>query len=76
MRRQILDAFRARYGTWPLRQLTENFVFAYLESLKPHAARNHMKTLRRLLRHAKHDVTRDIKAPRPRASSTRVGLPK
>ena len=69
MRRAILERFRERYGTWPLRQLTENFITAYLETLKPHAARNHLKALRGLLQHAKHDVTRFIKAPK--ATSTK-----
>ena len=69
MRRPILERLRDRYGQWPLRQLTENFLNAYLETLKPHAARNHLKTLRGLLQHAKHDVTRGIKAPK--ATSTK-----
>ena len=60
MRRPILERFRERYGQWPLRQLTENFLVAYLESLKPHAARNHLKALRGWLRHAKHDAARHI----------------
>ena len=41
--------------------LNENFLTAYLQTMKPHAARNHLKALRGWLRHAKHDVTRDIK---------------
>jgi integrase len=59
-RRLILERFRERYGQGLLRQLNENFLTAYLEKLKPHAARNHLKALRGLLRHAKHDVTRGI----------------
>jgi integrase len=68
MRRPILEKFRQNYGQWPLRQLNENFVTAYLESLKPHAARNHLKALRAFLKHAKHDVTRNIKAPKAKSS--------
>jgi integrase len=60
-RRAILERFRVAYGQWPLRQITANFLSAYLETLTPHAARNHLKALRGLLQHAKHDVTRDIK---------------
>jgi integrase len=60
MRRAILEHFREDYGHYPLGQLNENFLTAYLESLKPHAARNHLKALRGLLRHARHDVTRGI----------------
>jgi integrase len=67
MRRPILEKFRERYGQWPLRQISENFVEAYLGTLKPHAARNHLKTLRALLQHAKHDVTRAIKAPKAKS---------
>ena len=68
LRKPILEHFRARYGTWLLRQLTENFLVAYLESLKPHAAHNHSKTLRGLLRHAKHDVTRNIRASKAKST--------
>jgi integrase len=67
-RRLILERFRERYGQGLLRQLNENFLSAYLESFKPHAARNHLKALRGFLRHAKHDVSRGIQI---RASSKR-----
>jgi integrase len=67
MRRAIFEGFRNRYGQWPLRQVNENFLTAYLESLRPHAARNHLKALRGLLRHAKHDVTRSITAPKAKS---------
>jgi integrase len=60
MRRPILEKFRARYGEWLLKQMTENFIAAYLESMLPHAARNTLKALRGFLKHAKHDVTRNI----------------
>jgi integrase len=60
MRRAILEGFREPYGHYPLGQLNENFINAYLESLKPHAARNHLKALRGWLKHARHDVTRGI----------------
>jgi integrase len=63
-RRAILEGFRDRYGQWPLRQLTANFLGAYLDTLKPHAARNHLKALRGLLRHAQHDVTREVTPPK------------
>jgi integrase len=52
----------------PLRQLTENFIDAYIDTLKPHAARTQLKVLRRFLRHAKHDVTRNISAPRAKSN--------
>ena len=60
MRRAILERFRDAYGQYPLGRLNENFLTAYLESLKPHTARNHLKALRGLLKHARHDVTRGI----------------
>ena len=44
--------------------MTENFIDAYLNTLKPFAARNHLKALRGFLQHAKHDVTRNIRAPK------------
>jgi integrase len=68
MRRAILERLRERYGQWPLRQINENFIEAYLNTLKPHAARNHLKALRALLQHAKHDVTRGIKAPKAKSA--------
>ena len=61
-RRPILERFRERYGEHQLRHVNSNFISAYLESMKPHAARNHLKTLRGFLRHAKHDVTAGIVA--------------
>jgi hypothetical protein len=42
MRRAILERFRERYGEYPLGRINENFITAYLETLKPHAARNHL----------------------------------
>ena len=60
MRRAILEHFRETYGQFPLGRLNENFIDAYLDVLKPHAARNHLKALRGWLKHAKHDVTRGI----------------
>jgi integrase len=67
MRRAILEGFRADYGHYPLGQLNANFLTAYLESLKPHAARNHLKALRGLLKHARHDITRSIEPPKARS---------
>ncbi|MGA2312720.1 MAG: tyrosine-type recombinase/integrase [Xanthobacteraceae bacterium] len=67
MRRAILEHFRERYGQWPLRHINENFLTAYLENLRPHAARNHLKALRGLLRQAKHDITRGITAPKAKS---------
>lgn len=61
MHRPILERFRKAYGEHPLQQITENFIEAYIETMKPHSARNHLKALRRFLRHAKHDVTRNIR---------------
>jgi integrase len=61
MRRPILERFRERYGDLPLGRLTASFVETYLDKLKPHAARNHLKALRGLLQHAKHDVTAGMK---------------
>jgi integrase len=58
----MLEKFRERYGAWPLHHINENFLDAYLSTFKPHAARNHLKALRGFLQHAKHDVTRGIKA--------------
>jgi integrase len=60
MRRAILERFRESYGEFPLGRLPERFLNTYLESLKPHAARNHLKALRGLLKHARHDITRGI----------------
>jgi hypothetical protein len=63
-RRPILERFRNRYGPWPLRQITGNFIEAYLDLLKPQAARNTRNALRGFLKHAKHDVTRGIALPK------------
>lgn len=68
MRRAILERFRNQYGEFPLAKLHENFLLAYLDTLKPHAARNHLKALRGLLQHARHDVTRGIKAPKAKSN--------
>jgi integrase len=68
MRRAILERFRERYGEYPLGRINENFLTAYLEALKPHAARNHLKALRGLLRHARHDITRGIEAPKAKSA--------
>jgi integrase len=71
MRRATLNKFRETvatgltgltYGELPVSKITENFVTAYLDRMKPHAARNTLKALRGWLRHAKHDVTRGITA--------------
>jgi integrase len=67
MRRAILERFRERYGEYPLGRINENFLTAYLETLKPHAARNHLKALRGLLKHARHDITRGIEAPKAKS---------
>jgi integrase len=67
MRRRILERFRERYGHLPLGRLNENFVTAWLESLRPHAARNHLKALRGLLKRARHDVTRGIETLKARS---------
>jgi hypothetical protein len=67
MRRAILERFRERYGEYPLGRINENFLTAYLEALKPHAARNHLKALRGLLKHARHDITRGIEAPKAKS---------
>jgi hypothetical protein len=72
MRRAILERFRETYGQFPLQQLNENFLTAYLEKLKPHAARNHLKALRGLLQHARHDVTKGIKAPKARRTDLAI----
>jgi integrase len=64
LRRPLLERrIRVPYGQRPLKQITANFVEALLESLPPHAARNLKKALRGFLKHAKHDVTRDIELP-------------
>jgi integrase len=62
-----LERFREPYGSWPLRQLTENFLRAYLDSLTLSAARKALAALRGWLVHAKHDVTRGIKLPRAKS---------
>jgi hypothetical protein len=67
MRRFILEGFREEYGHYPLRQLNENFIDAYLGSLRPHAARNHLKALRGWLKHTRHDVTRGIEPIKARS---------
>jgi integrase len=67
MRRAILERFRETYGQFPLGRLNEDFINVYLETLKPHAARNHLKALRGLLQHARHDVTKGIKAPKAKS---------
>jgi integrase len=68
MRRAILEKFRERYGKGALTQITTNFIEAYLDSLKPHAARNHLKALRGLLRYAKHDVTGQLRLAKAKST--------
>jgi integrase len=67
-RRAILEGFRERYGDWLVRQITENFLEAYLGALKPQAARNHLMALRGLLQHAKHDVARNLRPPKAKST--------
>lgn len=74
-RRRYLEHFREKYGDWPLRQLNENFVTAYLQTMKPQPARNHVKALRGWLRHANHDVTRNIKLPTAKSTKRRSWPP-
>jgi integrase len=62
--RAALERFRERYGSWPLHQLTENFLSAYLDSLIASAARDCLVALRGWLKHAKHNVTRGIELPK------------
>lgn len=64
LRRPSLEKFRNRYGEWQLQQLTERFLAAYLDKLKPHAARNTLKAFRGWLVHARFDVTRNVKLPK------------
>jgi integrase len=66
--RPILEKFRQKYGMWPLRQITANFIEAYIGPMKPHPARTTLKVLRRFLKHAKHDVTSEIKSPKAKTN--------
>src|SRR5262249_4251618 len=45
MRRPILEKFRIRYGEFPIGRLHADFVNAYLDKLRPHAAKNTLKAL-------------------------------
>jgi integrase len=70
LRRPLLEhRIREPYGQWPLKQMTTNFIQALLEGMPPHSARNLKKALGGFLKHAKHDVMRDIVLPP--AKSTR-----
>src|SRR5262245_22083503 len=61
MRRPILEKFRASYGELPLGRMHADFLDAYLDRMKPHAAKNTLKALRHWLRQAKHDITAGMK---------------
>jgi hypothetical protein len=74
-RRAVLERLREKYGQWPLRQISENFIDAYLTTLTAHAARNHAKALRGLLRHAKCDVMRNITLPKAKSNKHRSWTP-
>ena len=67
MRCPIFERFRISYGELPLGRLHAPFLEAYLSSMKPHAARNAFKALRGFLKHARHDVTRDIAPPKAKS---------
>lgn len=75
MRRPILERFRKAYGEFPLSRLNQGFVETYLDTLKPHAARNHFKALRGFLQHAKHDVTQGIKLVKAKSKKHHSWLP-
>jgi integrase len=69
MRRAMLERFRAQHGDKPLALLPQKFIAHVLSTMKPHAARNWLSTLRALLQFAKahglcaQDATQGIKLP-------------
>lgn len=70
VRRAILERFRAEHGDKPLSLLPQKFIGYVLSTMKPHAARNWLKTIRHLMQFAlaqemvPADVTAGIKLPR------------
>jgi integrase len=69
MRRAILERFRAQHGDKPLSLLPQKFIAHVLSTMKPHAARNWLSTIRALLQFAAghglcaQDATQGIKLP-------------
>jgi integrase len=69
-RRAILERFRATHGDKPLAMLPPKFIEALLDKMRPHAARNWLKTIRSFCKFAvkrglmRDDPTRDIELAR------------
>ena len=69
MRRAMLERFRAQHGDKPLSLLPQKFIAHMLSTMKPHAARNWLSTIRALLQFAAvhglcaQDPTQGIKLP-------------
>jgi hypothetical protein len=68
MRRAILERFRNRFGRLPVREMESQHLEKYLAKLKPHAAKNALKTLRGLLEHARHDVSWGLRLPKAKST--------
>jgi integrase len=74
MRRAILENFREKHGDKPMHLMPARFIVAMLDGKKPHAARNWLKALKSLCRHAlahgtiKEDPTAGLKLPRVKDS--------
>src|SRR4051794_3725354 len=49
MRRAILERFRTDYGHFPIATLPQKFIVVALSKMRPHAARNWLKSIRALM---------------------------
>jgi integrase len=72
MHRSHLERLRAKYGNKNIASMPAEFISRMIADLSPHVARNRIKVLRKLLKHAKAiglvqaDVTKEIELPQVR----------
>jgi integrase len=72
-RRAILETFRERHGDKPVRLLPRKFIVHMLSTMKPHTARNWLKTIRALMQFCvEHEMISDdptlgVKARTPKS---------
>jgi integrase len=76
-RRTILERFRAEHGDLPIADMPPKFIALTLSKLKPQAARNWFKAIRRLMQYAvavglvRVDPTQGLKAPQSKSKEHR-----
>jgi integrase len=74
LQRSYLNRFCAKYGSKNIASMPAEFISRLVADLSPHAARNWVKALRSLMKHAKAvglvqtDPTKEIKLPQPRGN--------